>query len=153
MVVVEADPTTADGDVGAAVGVGMGVAVHAPEPKSNPVAQVTTVLSVAEVHVTVLALPTMVQSVHSSALSHVPAAAQLIVHVSAAPTPPKVCFGYKQEHVARESSAVVHEVAVPPMTAVQGVQSDASSAAWLPVLHGQQVPAAVLLCATIPHST
>ena len=106
--------------------------VH-PEAKSNPESQVAAALLVADVQVTVAALATATQVVHSLALSQVPAA-QLIAHVSAAPAPPVVCFGYQQEQAAtRPSAAVVHVVKAPAhLTGVQTLQSDASSAAKVP---------------------
>jgi len=120
-----------------------------------PVAQVAAALLVADVQVTVAALATATQVVHSLALSQVPAA-QLIAHVSAAPAPPVVCFGYQQEHVGfRESAAVVHVVVVPVAafsTAVQSAQSDVSSAAKVPAEHASQVPAASRVCLTAPVS-
>jgi hypothetical protein len=104
-------------------------AVQAPLSTEYPALHVAATWSEAVEHVTVAALVTAVQAVHTFELSQVPLA-QVAVHVSVAPAAPTVFLGVAVAHAeTRESAADVHVYVAPlaaPVTAVQAVQEVAS---------------------------
>jgi hypothetical protein len=133
-------------------------AVQAPLSTEYPALHVAATWSEAVEHVTVAALVTAVQAVHTFELSQVPLA-QVAVHVSVAPAAPTVFLEVAVAHAeTRESASDVHVYVAPlaaPVTAVHMVQ--ASEFTKYPALHVAAtsfeavVHVTVAALATAPH--
>merc|ERR1719313_1683322 len=109
------------GDSGSGAAVVVASAVHVPEFREYPLLHVAATEFKALVHVTVAALVTAVQVVHTFELSQVPAA-QEAVQVSTAPVAPTVFFLPSAQAETRESDADVHVYVASLLASVTAVQ-------------------------------